>query len=184
MKIAATLFGAATAVVLAFSLAACHSPAASPAASKPSATPAAPHRPAARPSPTPSARTMPPPATAAQQAAMRSWYSGRIVAAAASVCGDVAQLAAADDQVNSGSGSSSLQGDITRLQDDVATALANPPPVRADARIWRRVLNAYSNAAGGPTSSGLVAVSRSAQHAASDWRPSSGPLLACFSTSI
>jgi hypothetical protein len=115
---------------------------------------------------------------------MNRWYSGQTVVEAANVCGDVSQLFAADDQVNSGTGSSSLQSDITSLQTAVATALAVPPPVRADARIWRRILNAYSNAAGDATSSGLVVASRTAQHAAWGWAPPSGPLLACISTNI
>jgi len=116
---------------------------------------------------------------------MRSWYTGQTVTETANVCGDVSQLFMAGNQVSSGTGSSSLESDITRLQDDVAIAIGNPPPVAADARIWHRVLNAYSNAAGDPTSSGLVAASRSASKAAWHWTPSfGGALLVCLNVDI
>ena len=116
---------------------------------------------------------------------MNRWYSGTTVVQAANVCGDVYQVYFDNVKVNSGSGSSSLEGDITKLQTDVATALSNPPPVAADVRIWKRVLNAYSNAAGGPPKSGLVAAVRSAKNAAWTWTPSvGGTLLVCLNVSI
>jgi hypothetical protein len=116
---------------------------------------------------------------------MNAWYSGATVTQAASVCGDVSRVDSDDNAVNSGTGSASLQGDITRLQTDVATALGNPPPVHRDAVIWKRVLNAYSNASGDPTSAGLVAAVREAQHAAWRWTPSfGGTLLSCLSTNL
>jgi hypothetical protein len=69
-----------------------------------------------------------------------------------------------------------------KLQKDVASALGDPPPVARDAAIWRKVLNAYSNAAGGSTNAGLVAAVREADHAAWRWTPSSGTLLSCLNT--
>ena len=63
---------------------------------------------------------------------MNRWYSGATVVEAANVCGDVYRVDSNNVAVNSGSGSSSLEGDITKLQTDVATALSNPPPVAAD----------------------------------------------------
>jgi hypothetical protein len=123
--------------------------------------------------------------TAVQSAAMRSWYSGATVSQVANVCGDVNRLYLDNVAVNSGSGSSSLETDITTLQADIATALANPPPVAADAVIWKRVLTAYSNAAGGPDNSGLVAAVRSAKNAAWNWTPPvGGTLLVCLNVSI
>jgi len=122
---------------------------------------------------------------AAQTAAMNRWYSGATVVQAANVCGDVYRVDSDNVAVNSGSGSSSLEGDITTLQTDVAAALSNPPPVAADAVIWKRVLNAYSNAAGDGTNSGLVAAVRSAQNAAWTWTPSfGGTLLVCLNVNI
>ena len=116
---------------------------------------------------------------------MNRWYRGTTVVQAANVCGDVYRVHFDNVAVNSGSGSSSLEGDITKLQADVATALSNPPPVAADAVIWKTVLNAYSNAAGGPTNSGLVAAVRSAKNAAWTWTPSfGGTLLVCLNVSI
>jgi hypothetical protein len=121
--------------------------------------------------------------TAAQTAAMNAWYSGATVNQVASVCGDVFRVYSDNNAVNSGTGSSSLQGDITRLQTDVAAALGNPPPVSRDAVIWERVLNAYSNAAGDPTNAGLVAAVRRADRAAWRWTPSfGGTLLSCLNT--
>jgi len=116
---------------------------------------------------------------------MNRWYSGATVVQAASVCGDVSQVYSDNVAVNSGSGSASLEGDIARLQTDVAAAVGNPPPVAADAVIWKRVLTAYSNAAGGPTNSGLVAAARSAENAAWTWTPSfGGTLLVCLNVNI
>jgi hypothetical protein len=117
---------------------------------------------------------------AAQAARMNAWYSGATVSQAANVCGAVYRVYADDNAVNSGTGSSNLQGDITSLQTDVATALGNPPPVHRDAVIWKRVLNAYDNAAGDATSAGLVAAVREADHAAWRWAPSTGTLLSCI----
>lgn len=88
---------------------------------------------------------------------MNAWYSGATVTQAANVCGDVYRVYSDNVAINSGTGSSNLQGDITKLQTDIAAALSNPPPVARDAAIWERVLNAYSNAAGDPTNAGLVA---------------------------
>jgi hypothetical protein len=122
--------------------------------------------------------------TAAKTASMNRWYSGATVVQAANVCGDVYRVYSDNVAVNSGSGSSSLEADITSLQTDVATALGNPPPVAADAAIWKTVLNAYSNAAGGPTNSGLVEAARSAKHAAWKWTPPGGPPLVCVNVSI
>jgi hypothetical protein len=69
--------------------------------------------------------------------------------------------------------------------DRTTTTRRNPPPVAADAAIWKTVLNAYSNAVGGPTNSGLVAAARSAKHAAWRWTPSfGGTLLVCVNVSI
>jgi hypothetical protein len=99
--------------------------------------------------------------TAAQAAAMNAWYSGSTVTQVANVCGDVYRVYFDNVAINSGTGSSNLQGDITKLQTDVVTALGNPPPVARDAAIWKGVLNAYSNAAGDPTNAGLVAAVRS-----------------------
>jgi hypothetical protein len=116
---------------------------------------------------------------------MRRWYSGTTVTQVANICGDVYKLYSDNVSVNSGTGVSSLQADTVRLQTDVATALGNPPPVRADAVIWIRVLNAYSNAAGGPDNSGLVAAVRSAKNAAWNWTPPvGGTLLVCLNVSI
>lgn len=121
--------------------------------------------------------------TAAQTAAMNTWYSGATVNQVASVCGDVLRVYSDNNAVNSGTGSSNLQGNITKLQTDVATALGNPPPVSRDAAIWKRVLNAYSNAAGDPTNAGLVAAARRADRAAWRWTPSfGGTLLSCLNT--
>jgi hypothetical protein len=121
--------------------------------------------------------------TAAQAAAMNAWYSGATVTRVANVCGDVYRVYMDNVAINSGTGSSNLQGDITRLQTDVAAALSNPPPVARDAAIWKRVLSAYSNAAGDPTNAGLVAVARSADRAAWRWTPSfGGTLLSCRDT--
>jgi hypothetical protein len=122
---------------------------------------------------------------AAQSAAMRRWYSGMTVTQVANICGDVYKVYSDNVSINSGTPSSSLQADITGLQSDVATALGNPPPVAADAVIWKRVLTAYSNAAGESTNSGLVAVVRSANSAAWGWTPSfGGTLLVCLNVSI
>ena len=116
---------------------------------------------------------------------MRRWYSGATVNQLANVCGDVNRVFLNNVAVNTGSGSSSLAADIIRLQEDIATALGNPPPVAADAVIWKRVLTAYSNTAGGPTNSGLVAASRSAKNAEWTWTPSfGGTLLVCLNVSI
>lgn len=120
--------------------------------------------------------------TAGQAAAMNTWYQGATVVQAASVCGDVYKVYSDDNAVNSGTGSSNLQADITSLQADVATALGNPPPVARDAAIWKAVLNAYGNAVGDATSAGLVAAVREADHAAWGWSPSSGTLLSCLDT--
>jgi hypothetical protein len=123
--------------------------------------------------------------TATQKAAMTRWYSGVTVTDAANVCGDVSRVYSDNVAVNSGTGSSSLQGDITKLQADAATALGNPPPVAADAVIWKRVLTEYSDAAGGPTNSGLVAAVRSAEHAPWGWTPSfGGTLLVCLNVNV
>ena len=150
----------------------------SPAAS----SSAAPARATAAPSPAHSAVAK---MTAAQTAAMSRWYSGATVVQAANVCGDVYRVYSDNVAVNSGTGSSSLEGDITTLQTDVAAALSNPPPVAADAVIWKRVLNAYSNTAGDGTNSGLVAAVRSAQNAAWTWTPSfGGTLLVCLNVNI
>jgi hypothetical protein len=114
---------------------------------------------------------------------MNAWYSGATVNQVANVCGDVSRVYSDNNAINSGTGSSNLQGDITKLQTDVATALGNPPPVHRDAVIWKRVLNAYSNAAGDPTNAGLVAAVRSADRAAWRWTPSfGGTLLSCLNT--
>jgi hypothetical protein len=122
------------------------------------------------------ADTMP----AAQTAAMNKWYSGATVAEAANVCGDVYRVYSDNVAISSGSGSSSLEADITSLQHDVTKALSNPPPVAADATIWETVLNAYSDDAGDPTNSGLVAAARSSEDAAWNWAPSfGGTLLVC-----
>ena len=93
---------------------------------------------------------------------MDAWYSGATVTHAANVCGDVSRVYSDNNAVNSGTGSSNLQGDITKLQTDVTVAVGNPPPVARDAAIWKRVLNAYSSVAGDPTNAGLVAAVRSA----------------------
>jgi hypothetical protein len=123
--------------------------------------------------------------TAPQAAAMNRWYSGATVIQLANVCADVNEVWSDTVQINSGTGSSRLNGDIIRLQTDIATALSNPPPVAADAAIWKKILNAYSNAAGSGTNAGLFAAARSAQHAAWRWTPSFGPtLLVCVNTSI
>lgn len=122
---------------------------------------------------------------AAQSEAMRRWYSGATVNQVANVCADVYRVYFDNVAVNSGSGSSSLETDITRLQADITTALGNPPPVAPDAVIWKRVLTAYSNAAGDPTNSGLVAAVRSAKDAAWTWTPSvGGTLLVCLNVSV
>jgi len=113
---------------------------------------------------------------------MNTWYNGATVVQVGNVCGDVYRVYSDNVAINSGTGSSSLQGDITKLQKDIAIALGNPPPVARDAAIWRKVLNAYSNAAGDPTSAGLVAAVREADHAAWRWTPSSGMLLSCLNT--
>lgn len=185
MKITTSQAGGAAAAALAAGLTACGIQAGTLAAHQP-ATPAvpavatqrAPARAAAKAS---AAATM----TAAHKAAMNKWYSGATVIQVAHVCGDVSQVFSDDDAVSAGRGSSSLETDITRLHKDVATALDNPPPVAADAVIWKRILSAYSNAAGGPTSAGLVAASRRATHAPWAWTPSPGvTLLVCLSTSI
>jgi hypothetical protein len=121
--------------------------------------------------------------TAAQTAAMNAWYSGATVNQVASVCGDVFRVYSDNNAINSGTGSSNLQSDIAKLQTGVAAALGNPPPVARDAAIWKRVLNAYSNAAGDPTNAGLVAAARRADRAAWRWTPSfGGTLLSCLST--
>jgi len=122
--------------------------------------------------------------SAAQSAAMSNWYSGTTVAKAANVCGDVYKLYFDNVSVNSGTGVSSLQADTLRLQSDAAAALADPPPVRADAVIWKRVLTAFSNSAGDPTNSGLVAAVRMAERAAWGWTPHPGTLLVCLNVSI
>jgi hypothetical protein len=88
---------------------------------------------------------------AGQTAAMNRWYSGVTVNQVANVCADVYRVYFDNVAVSEGNGSSHLTRDITDLQTDVATALSNPPPVAADAAIWKRVLNAYSNAAVRPT---------------------------------
>jgi hypothetical protein len=120
---------------------------------------------------------------APQAAAMNAWYSGATVTQAPNVCRDVYRIYFDNVAINSGAGSSSLQGDITKLQANVAAALSNPPPVARDAAVWKRVLNAYGDAAGDPTNSGLVAVVRSAGRAAWRWTPSfGGTLLSCLST--
>jgi hypothetical protein len=185
MKI--TAVAAVLAAALAVGLAACGPKAAKPAtaATAHSAAPAgtaATQKAAAQASVKASvAATM----TPTQAAAMNKWYSGVTVIQAANVCGDVYRVYFDNVAVNSGSGSSSLQGDITRLQADVVAAEGNPPPVAADAVIWKRVLNAYSNAAGGPTNSGLVAAVRSAEHAPWRWTPSfGGTLLVCLNVRI
>ena len=179
--IAAVLAAAA----LAASLAACGVSAAKPATHQPATTAssgAATQQARAQASAKASAAAK---VAAAQTAAMNRWYSGATVVQAANVCGDVSQVYSDNVAVNSGSGSSSLEGDITKLQTDAAAALSNPPPVAADAVIWRRVLNAYSNAAGGPTNSGLVAAVRSAKNAAWTWTPSfGGTLLVCLNVNI
>ena len=115
---------------------------------------------------------------------MNRWYSGTTVVQAANVCGDVYRVYSDNVKVT--------RKRIVKpgrrhhkLQTDVATALSNPPPVAADVRIWKRVLNAYSNAAGGPPKSGLVAAVRSAKNAAWTWTPSvGGTLLVCLNVSI
>lgn len=113
---------------------------------------------------------------------MNAWYSGATVVQAANVCGAVNRVYSDNVAINSGTGSSSLQGDITKLQTDVATALGNPPPVARDRAIWKKVLNAYSNAAGDAANAGLVAAVREADHAAWRWAPSSGAPLSCLNT--
>jgi uncharacterized protein YceK len=158
------------------------------AAAKPSATQAATQQASA---PAKAAATAKAPAkalataklTAGQAAAMNAWYSGATVTQAANVCGDVYRVYSDNVAINSGTGSSNLQGDITKLQTDIAAALSNPPPVARNAAIWERVLNAYSNAAGDPTNAGLVAAARSADRAAWRWAPSfGGTLLSCLNT--
>jgi hypothetical protein len=122
--------------------------------------------------------------TAAQAAAMNAWYSGATVAQVADVCGDVYRVYSDNVAINSETGSSNLQGDITKLQTDVAAVLSNLPPVARDAAIWKGVLNAYGNAAGGPSNAGLVAAARSADRAAWRWTPSfGGTLLSCLNAS-
>jgi hypothetical protein len=122
--------------------------------------------------------------TAAQRAAMNRWYDGATVVDAANVCGAVYRVYMDIVAVSSGTGSSSLEGDITSLQTAVAAALSRPPPVAADAVIWKRVLNAYNNAANDPTNSGFVAAIRSASGAAWRWTPSfGGTLLVCLNAS-
>ena len=184
MRIAATL-AAAAAAALAAGLVACGGSAARPGMHQPAApasSRAATQQALARASAKTSAAAK---HSAAQTAAMNRWCRGTTVVQAANVCGDVYQVYFDNVKVNSGSGSSSLEGDITKLQTDVATALSNPPPVAADARIWKRVLNAYSTAAGGPPNSGLVAAVRSAKNAAWTWTPSvGGTLLVCLNVSI
>ena len=188
-KLTTILAAAAAATTLAAGLAACTVPVARAAAGVSTTKAAVPASPTAAAQKTPahaSAKTRAAAKlTAAQAAAMNRWYSGATVIQAANVCGDVNEVWYDNVQVNSGTGSSRLTGDITRLQTDIATALGNPPPVAADARIWKRVLNAYSNAAGSGTNAGLFAAARSAQHAAWGWKPSFGPtLLVCVNTSI
>jgi hypothetical protein len=123
--------------------------------------------------------------TAAQKTAMNKWYSGPAVTDAANVCGDVSRVYSDNVAVNEGTGSSSLAGDVTTLQTAVAAAEGNPPPVPADAVIWRRVLIEYSEAAGGPTNLGLVAAVRSAEHAPWGWTPSfGGTLLVCLNVNV
>jgi hypothetical protein len=121
--------------------------------------------------------------TAAQAAAMNAWYSGATVVRVANVCRDVYRVFSDNVAVNSGTGSSSLQSDIIKLQTDVATALRNPPPAARDAAIWKRVLDAYSSAADDSTNAGLVAAVRSADRVAWRWNPSFGrTLLSCLNT--
>ncbi len=116
---------------------------------------------------------------------MLRWYLGKTEVQVGNICGDVYKVYSDNVSINSGTPSSSLQGDITRLQSDVAAALGNPPPVAADAVIWKRVLTAYSNSAGEPTNAGLVAAVRSANGAAWGWTPFSGEtLLVCLNVSI
>jgi hypothetical protein len=151
-------------------------------AAKPAATQAATQQ-ASAPAKAPAKALATAKLTAAQAAAMNAWYSGATVTQVANVCGDVFRVYSDNNAINSGTGSPNLQGDITKLQTDVATALGNPPPVVRDAAIWKRVLNAFSNAVGGPTNAGLVAAVRSADRAAWRWTPSfGGTLLSCLNT--
>ena len=69
----------------------------------------------------------------AQRAAMNRWYNGAIMVDAANVCGAVYRVYMDIVAVSSGTGSSSLEGDITSLRTAVAAALSRPPPVAADA---------------------------------------------------
>jgi hypothetical protein len=193
-KITAILAATAAATALAAGLTACKVAAAKAAAgvstTKPAtrhlATPASPNASAQQPPAQASAKA---PAaakmTAAQTATMNRWYSGGTVTQVANVCADVNQVWSDNVQVSSGTGSSRLTGDITKLQTDIGAALSDPPPVAADAAIWKGILNAYSNAAGGPTNAGLFAAARSARHAVWKWTPSFGSMpLVCLNTSI
>jgi hypothetical protein len=66
--------------------------------------------------------------------------NGATVVDAANVCGAVYRVYMNIVAVSSETGSSSLEGDITSLQTAVAAALSRPPPVAADAVIWKLVL--------------------------------------------
>jgi len=179
MKITAVVTAAAAAA-LASGLAACGVPGAQPATHQ-AATHTASEAATQRATVQAQANT---PAAAKMTAAMSRWYSGATVTQAANVCGDVYRVYSDNVAVNSGSGSSSLEPDITRLQGDIAAALSTPPPDAHDAAIWKRILNAYSNAAGAPTGAGLSAASRRAKHAAWTWTPSfGGTLLVCLNVS-
>jgi hypothetical protein len=184
MKIVAALITVAATSALAAGIAGCAISTVSPAAHQPN-TPAASRATRQAASDRASARPSPAGKTAAAQAAsmksMSKWYSGATVVQAANVCGDVYRVYMDNVAVNSGTGSSSLDGDITKLQTAVAAALANPPPVAADALIWRRVLHEYSNAANAPTNSEFVEAVRTAKNAAWTWTPSfGGTLLVCL----
>jgi hypothetical protein len=120
---------------------------------------------------------------------MSNWYDGKTLIQVATVCGDVAALDNDDIEVSEGTGVSALASDTVALESEAEAALGNPPPVAADAVIWREVLNAYINAAGDSTDSGLVADSglvravRMADDARWGWAPSTGSLLGCLNVS-
>jgi hypothetical protein len=54
--------------------------------------------------------------TAEQTAAMNTWYSGATVVQVGNVSGDVYRIYSDNVAINSGTGSSSLQGDITNCK--------------------------------------------------------------------
>jgi hypothetical protein len=122
---------------------------------------------------------------------MNAWYSGATVVQVANVCGDVGQIQSAIGDANPGT-PPNWGNAFAQLPADVTTALGNPPPVHRDAVIWKRVLNAYSNAENGSGATigatnqaimrGFESAALMAQHARWRWTPSTGTLLVCFNT--